>query len=121
MAESVLIVDDHCGFRAWARHFLESTGYRVFGEASGGEEAIRAARRGQPDVVLLDVHLPDMDGFEVARLLADEHGHHPRVVLISSREQADLGHRIAESGAIGFIGKEDLSAEALSALLDGRR
>lgn len=121
MAGSVLIVDDHRGFRSWARQFLESTGYRVSGEAGDGGEAIRAARRERPDVVLLDVHLPDMNGFDVARLLADEHGHRPRVVLISSRSQRDLGHRIAESGAVGFIGKEDLTAEALSALLDGEQ
>lgn len=117
MARSVLIVDDHNGFRAWARQLLETSGFRVSGEAVDGHEAVRAIRRMRPDVVLLDVHLPDIDGFEVTRRLADEETHRPEVILISSRDQADFGTRIAESGAVGFIGKEDLSAETLSALL----
>ncbi len=119
MAGSVLIVDDHRGFRVWARQFLETTGYRVSGEAGNGEEAIRATRQLRPDVVLLDIHLPDMDGFEVTRRLLDTDGHRPRVVLISSREQVDFGRRIAQSGAVGFIGKDRLSVGTLSGLLSG--
>ena len=117
MACSVLIVDDHRGFRVWARGFLEAAGYRVAGEAGDGQDAIRVAGRSRPDVVLLDVHLPDMDGFEVARRLADVDGEGPDVVLISSREPGDFGRRIIESGALGFISKEDLSSATLGTLL----
>jgi len=119
MAGSVLIVDDHRGFRVWARQFLETTGYRVSGEAVNGEEAIRATRQLRPSVVLLDIHLPDMDGFEVTRRLLDTDGHRPQVVLISSREQVDFGRRIAQSGAVGFIAKDRLSVGMLSGLLSG--
>lgn len=119
MARSVLIVDDHIGFRAWARQLLETTGYRISGEAADGHEAIRVSRRTRPDVVLLDVHLPDIDGFEVTRRLIDTETSPPQIVLISSRDPVDFGGRISESGAVGFIGKEDLSAETLSNLLLG--
>ena len=119
MLGSVLIVDDHLGFRVWARHFLETTGYRVSGEAGSGEEAIGAARRLRPDLILLDVHLPDIDGFEVARRLLDSDGHRPGIVLTSSRDRVEFGGRIAESGVLGFIAKDGLSAATLSAILAG--
>jgi DNA-binding NarL/FixJ family response regulator len=115
----VVIVDDHGGFRAWARAFLESEGYRVVGEAVDGRSAICEVSRLRPDVVLLDIQLPDVDGFEVARRVAGL----PRpsvVVLISSREAADYGPRLAEaSGVRAFISKVDLSAERLHDLVDG--
>ena len=116
MSSSVLIVDDHEGFRAWARAFLETHGYRVVGEAADGAEAVNAVGRLRPDVVLLDIHLPDVDGFEVARRVAEEPGA-PAVVLVSSRELIDFGSRVAESGVRGFISKEDLSGETLHAVL----
>lgn len=116
MSSSVLVVDDHSAFRAWARAFLEAEGYRVVGEAADGAEAIRAVSRLRPEVVLLDVHLPDLDGFEVARQLADE-PEPPAVVLVSSREFGEFGRRVAGSGARGFISKVELSAERLQALV----
>ncbi len=116
MSSSVLIVDDHTGFRVWARAFLEAQGYRVVGEAADGAEAISAVGRLRPDVVLLDVHLPDLDGFEVARRVAKE-PEPPAVVLISSRELVEFGRRVAESGVRGFISKVELSAETLHAVL----
>jgi DNA-binding NarL/FixJ family response regulator len=119
-SRSVLIVDDHGGFRAWARAFLEGEGYRVVGEAADGSEAIGAVRRLRPDVVLLDVHLPDVDGFEVARRLAGEPDA-PVVVLVSSREVAEFGRRVAASGARGFISKMDLSGERVRDLVQGVR
>lgn len=115
---SVLVVDDYGGFRAWARAFLEAEGYRVVGEAADGEEAISAVRRLRPDVVLLDVHLPDLDGFEVARRLAGE-PEPPVVVLVSSRELAEFGRRVADSGVHGFISKVELSGETLHAVVSG--
>ncbi len=118
MSSSVLIVDDHKGFRVWARAFLEAQGYRVVGEAADGAEALSAAGRLRPDVVLLDVHLPDLDGFEVARRVA-EVPEAPAVVLVSSRELVEFGRRVAESGVRGFISKVDLSGETLRAVLRG--
>jgi CheY-like chemotaxis protein len=116
---SVLIVDDHGGFRTWARAFLEAEGYRVAGVAADGSEALAAVRRLRPDVVLLDVHLPDLDGFEVARQIAVEPDP-PVVVLVSSREASDFGSRLQGSGVSGFLSKTDLTSERLGALTRGR-
>lgn len=117
MARTVLIVDDHAGFRSWARSMLDAEGYDVVGEAEDGVSAIAAVRELRPQVVLLDIQLPDIDGFEVAkRVLVD--GDAPTVVLISSRDASDYGRRISTSGARGFIGKGGLSGEALDALLE---
>jgi DNA-binding NarL/FixJ family response regulator len=111
---TVLIVDDHAGFRAAARELLELDGFVVVGEAGDGAAALECARELEPDVVLLDVGLPGASGFEVAGRLA---GASAAVVLISSREQRDLGRRVRRCGARGFIAKERLSGEALHALL----
>jgi DNA-binding NarL/FixJ family response regulator len=112
----VLIVDDHPSFRASARSLLEAEGYEVVGEAADGAEALQASEQLRPDWVLLDIQLPDMDGFEVARrLTAREHA--PKVVLTSSRDGADYGTCIAESRARGFVPKAELSGSALTLLL----
>jgi DNA-binding NarL/FixJ family response regulator len=113
---TVLIVDDHPTFRATARLILEAEGYDVVGEAPDGTTALSEAWRLHPDLVLLDVNLPDTDGFQVARRLTAEHGA-PAVVLISSRDSSDFGPLVAGSGARGFISKGDLSGPALAALL----
>jgi DNA-binding NarL/FixJ family response regulator len=115
---NVLIVDDHAGFRSWARALLEMHGYSVIGEAETGGTAIAAARALQPDVVLLDIRLPDIDGFEVTRQLARE-CHGAVVVLVSSHDAADFGGQLAASGARGFIAKADLSGAAMEAVLTG--
>ena len=93
MRPTVLIVDDHADFRASARALLEAEGFDVVGEAAGGEEAIGEVERLRPDVVLLDVQLPDVDGFEVAERLAAG-GSGAAIVLISSREAAAYGPRL---------------------------
>ena len=116
MAASVLIVDDHGPFRAWARVLLEQAGYAVVGEAADGASAIQVARHTRAKVVLLDIRLPDFDGFEVARRLSAEPST-PAVVLISTREAHDFGERISQSCAVGFLAKHELSAAALAALL----
>ena len=116
MTRTVLIVDDHPSFRASARAILQSEGFEVVGEAEDGAGAIEAARSLAPDVLLLDVQLPDMDGFTVSRELG-RNGGSPAVVLVSSRDAADYGTLIAESGARGFIAKDELSGSALTDLL----
>src|SRR5437763_5098383 len=112
----VLIVDDHEPFRAVARELLEDAGYIVAGEAADAAEALAAVAAETPDAVLLDVQLPDGDGFAVATALAAIGG--PAVVLISSREADDYGRRVAACGARGFIPKSKLSAAAFAALLE---
>lgn len=112
---TVLIVDDHEGFRSSARVLLEADGYRVVGEAADGKSGLRAAAELHPDLVLLDVQLPDIDGFDVAARLATGDG--PQVVLISSREFGGSDPRVRRSGALGFVLKDELSGEALAAVL----
>jgi DNA-binding NarL/FixJ family response regulator len=116
MAWTVLVVDDHAEFRALARAVLEADGFDVVGEAADGAAAIAGAADLRPDVVLLDVQLPDIDGFEVARrLLADDPG--LPVVLVSSRDRSQYGRLIEASGARGFVAKAELSGAALAGLL----
>ena len=113
---TVLIVDDHPSFRACARLVLQADGFDVVGEAENGAQAIAQAEALEPDVVLLDVQLPDDDGFAVARRLRSD-GNKARVVLVSSRDDADYASLAYECGARGFIGKGDLTGAALAALL----
>jgi two-component system response regulator EvgA len=94
---------------------LEASGYSVVGEAEDGAAALAAVRELRPDLVLLDVQLPDLDGFEVAIRL-DEAGDCPTIVLTSSREISDFGPAVAESPARGFVTKGELSGETLAAL-----
>ena len=114
---TVLIVDDHPSFRGTARALLESEGFEVVGEAADGASAIEAADSLRPDVMLLDVYLPDIDGFEVAAALT-ENGLAPAIVMTSSRDARDFGPLVAQSGARGFIPKAELSGATLSALLE---
>jgi DNA-binding NarL/FixJ family response regulator len=116
MARSVLIVDDHPGFRTQARALLIAAGYEVVGEAADGQSGVRMARNLFPDLVLLDVQLPDFNGFEAARRLQRDSAP-PAIILISSRDAADYGSRIQRCGARGFIGKSDLSRQSIEALL----
>jgi CheY-like chemotaxis protein len=115
--QTVLIVDDHAGFRGFARRLLEAGGYSVVGEAEDGVSAIAAVEELRPELVLLDVVLPDTDGFAVAERLAED-AEPPVVVLTSSREAADFGRRIERSRARGFVHKDDLSEAALARLAD---
>ncbi len=113
---TVLIVDDHPSFRASARLLLQAEGFDVVGEAEDGGSGIEAASRLAPQIVLLDVQLPDIDGFQVAAHLTSNGGG-PVVVLTSSRERSDFGPLVAEPGAAGFIPKAELSGAAIAALL----
>lgn len=114
MPLSVLVVDDHAGFRASARRLLELDGFSVVGEAADGMTALAMVSELDPDLVLLDIGLPDVSGFAVAERLADAR---TKVVLVSSRAQRDLGPRMPESRALGFISKEQLSGEAILELI----
>jgi CheY-like chemotaxis protein len=117
MATTVLIVDDHTAFRASARLLLESEGFDVVGEAADGASAIEQSTSLAPDLILLDVQLPDVNGLEVASRVTQKDDA-PAVILISSRDGGDLGPLIKASGARGFVAKADLSGESLRALLD---
>jgi CheY-like chemotaxis protein len=113
---TALIVDDHPSFRRLARKLLESAGYLVVGDAEDGASAIAAVQSLRPDLVLLDVLLPDMTGFAVAKELAAK-PERPLVVLTSSRSASDLGSLVRTEDAKGFISKRDLTVAALAALV----
>ena len=114
---SVVVVDDHDGFRRAARAFLELAGFAVVGDAEDGSSALTMTRQLRPQLVLLDVALPDANGFDIARELTTGPA---SVILTSSREHRDLGRRVRESGALGFVSKDELSGPALRALLERR-
>lgn len=111
-APTVLIVDDHPTFRQFARRLLGAAGYREVAEASDGASALATVATLRPQWVLLDVLLPDVDGFEVAERLAAV-GDPPRVVLTSSRTASDFGERVERSSACGFISKGDITPERI--------
>jgi DNA-binding NarL/FixJ family response regulator len=111
---SVLIVDDHAPFRATVRALLEGQGFEVVGEAEDGESALIAAEELKPDIVLLDVQLPGIDGFEVAERLRLK----GNVILTSSRDLSEYGGLIKRCGARGFVPKAELSGGRLTALLN---
>jgi DNA-binding NarL/FixJ family response regulator len=113
---TVLIVDDHAEFRASASELLEAEGFDVVGVAADGRAAVELARRLRPQIVLLDVQLPDRDGFAVAERLAEE-ARPPRVVLISGRDAVAFGRRLVDAPVRGFIPKRDLTGAALAALV----
>lgn len=114
---TVLIVDDHDDFRRSAAALLNAEGFDVVGDVADGATAAEAVERLRPDVVLLDVQLPDLDGFAVAERLAQVPDP-PKVVLISSREAAAYGSRVQTTPALGFLAKGELSGAALAALVD---
>jgi DNA-binding NarL/FixJ family response regulator len=116
MPTTIVIVDDHPSFRTSARRILEDGGYHVIGEAVDGQAGLAAARSLRPAVVLLDVQLPDLDGFDVAEELMTDLDP-PAIVMTSSRDGSDFAGLVARSGARGFLPKSELSGEALAALL----
>jgi CheY-like chemotaxis protein len=112
----VLIVDDHADFRASAQALLEAEGFAVVGGAASGTAALAAVERLRPDVVLLDVQLPDMDGFAVSERLAAT-ADAPLVVLTSGRGRGAYGARVEAAPARGFLAKAELSGASLAALV----
>jgi DNA-binding NarL/FixJ family response regulator len=116
MRGSMVIVDDHAGFRSWAWALLSADGFDVVGEAADGASALDAIHELGPEIVLLDIQLPDLDGFEVTRRLLAEPDP-PVVVLISSREAWEYGPQLATTGARGFLTKGELSGAAVARLV----
>jgi DNA-binding NarL/FixJ family response regulator len=115
MRRTALIVDDHPAFRASARTLLQDEGFEVVGEAEDGRSGVELARALDPDLVLLDVVLPDLSGLDVAERLA---GGHSKVVLVSSRRSDDFGARFRQAPVLGFISKDELSGAVLVQLLE---
>jgi CheY-like chemotaxis protein len=113
---TVLIVDDHPAFRSLARMLLESEGFAVVGEAGDGASAVIAVEALHPAIVLLDIQLPDLDGFDVAERLA-QRPDAPTIVLVSTRPAAAYGGRLETTVARGFIAKTSFSGRALAALV----
>ena len=116
VARTLLIVDDHAGFRSFARALLESEGYDVVGEAADGASAVAATRRLRPAIVLVDIALPDVDGFAVCEEITEGGEERPLVVLTSSRDESSYRDRLARSRASGFIPKHDISGATLGEL-----
>lgn len=113
----ILIVDDHPSFRATVRTLLTADGFEVVGEAADGASALEAIAELRPDLVLLDVQLPDMDGFAVIEAIPRLNGHAPKVVLTSSHDASDFGSIVPRCGAAAFVPKAELSGAALRAVL----
>jgi len=115
-AHRVLVVDDHASFRGCASALLTAEGFEVVGQAESGADALALSAELEPELVLLDIQLPDIDGFEVARrLLARDPD--VKIVLVSSRDRSAYGSAIEESGALGFIWKAELSGVAVEGFL----
>ena len=117
MRPSVLIVDDHAAFRSAARALLEADGFTIVGEAADGASAVAAVRALHPDVVLLDIQLPDLNGFDVAARLDTHAGEPPTLIFVSTRGASAFRSQLALNPAWRFIAKSDLSGEALAAAL----
>lgn len=117
---SLVIIDDHAGFVRAARTMLAAEGFDVIGDAPDGRSGVALVEQARPDVVLLDVQLPDIDGFEVACRL-HQLDPAPLVVLTSSRDAADYGTRVGTSPARGFVGKADLTGDRIAALVPAGR
>ncbi len=116
-----LLVDDNDVFLGSASVLLQQEGMTVVGVASNSAEALRQARSLRPDVILVDIGLGDESGFDLAQILAqDGQGGGAEVILISARAEADYAELIAESPAAGFLVKSELSAQAISRILDHR-
>jgi DNA-binding NarL/FixJ family response regulator len=116
--QTILIIDDNAGFRRQARAVLEADGLSVVGEADDGASGLAAARTLRPDFVLLDIGLPDIEGFEVASQLAGDE-RPPLVVLTSSRAATEYGPRLTGSQVLGFVPKDELSGQTILSMLAG--
>lgn len=112
-----LIVDDNPFFLEGATALLEREGMQVVGVASNGAEAVRLASERAPDVILVDVELGDEDGFDLVRRLTAPQNGPANVILISTHPEEDLAQLVLSSPAVGFVGKNHLSAKAIADIL----
>ncbi len=117
MRRRILVIDDNTAFRGAVSQLLESGGFVVVAGAATGASGVQLARNHEPDLVIVDVQLPDSDGFDVAEQLAGLDPA-PQVILTSSLDSSDFGALVRESPARGFIPKAELSARAIEALLE---
>jgi DNA-binding NarL/FixJ family response regulator len=120
MHETVVIVDDNDAFRERTRTLLDAEGYSVVGEARDGAGGLQLLRELAPDLALLDVQLPDTDGFTLAERARATVGD-TSIIIISTREAADYASSVTCCGALGFISKSELCDRALREILDGAR
>jgi DNA-binding NarL/FixJ family response regulator len=118
VSETVVIVDDNDAFRAFTRALLDGDGYEVIGEAADGAAGLEVVRRMRPDVLLLDVQLPDTNGFVVARQLRGD-ATATAIVITSTRDASDYGGAVAGCGARGFVAKSEICGEAIRSVLAG--
>jgi DNA-binding NarL/FixJ family response regulator len=114
MSVRVMIVDDQEPFRQAARLVVESTdGFDVIGEADSGEAGVELAREVDPDLVLMDVNMPGINGLEATRQIVDHANHRVVILLLSTYEESEFGPRVVESGASGFISKSTFEPSSL--------
>lgn len=117
---SVLIVDDQLPFRAVARTVIGMTaGFEVAGEAASAEDAIAAVEANPPDLVLMDINLPGMNGIDAARVLGETHPE-ISVILLSTYSEADLPASAHDCGALAYVHKEDFGPALVRQLWDAR-
>ncbi|MGZ4674404.1 MAG: response regulator, partial [Ilumatobacteraceae bacterium] len=115
MGLSVILVDDHTMLRQGIRRALESEGIKVVAEASDGATAIKLALEHKPDVVLMDVSMPGMDGVEAARRLVEADGRQ-RVVMLTMHIDRDIIDRAIRAGAVGYLTKDSSISEVILAI-----
>jgi len=112
---TVLVVDDFPGFRACVCSMLQGTEFQVVGQAVDGLEAVQKARDCQPDLILLDIGLPRLNGLEAARRISVE-ASRSKVLVVSQDEDSDVVKAVFSSGACGYLLKSAMGKELLPAL-----
>lgn len=112
----VLLVDDHAAMRMGFRTILEASDIEVAGEATTGREAVAAVERLDPDVVCMDVQMPDMDGIEATRRILGRSGRAPRILIVTTFDRDDYLFAALDAGASGFLLKNAGPEELVNAV-----